>query len=223
VGRQGVDLEPPGFERLIRQLRGADRIRHVRDHLDRTPQPGGAGELECVAAKGQGVGDASRIERRDAELGEQALRRARQGRGLAGGVVAHEGNHAAARAASDPVAVADRIGGPVDAGRLAVPDPEHAVVARVRQVVGELAAPYRGRRELLVEARDVEDGFIHGHLAESGHLAVEARQGRALVSGDHRGRVQPRPPVSAPLLEQHANERLHACEEDPTRIEQVLV
>jgi hypothetical protein len=176
-----------------------------------------------VAAEGEGVGDAARIERRDAELGEQALRGAREGRGLAGGVVAHEGDHAAARSASDPVAMADRVRRSVDPGRLAVPDAEHPVVARVRKIVRELASPDGGGGKLLIQARDVEDGLLHGHLAESGHLAVEPSQGRTLVAGNHRGRVQSGPPVGAPLLEQYANERLHAREKDPTRIEQVLV
>ena len=45
----------------------------------------------------------------------------------------HEREHAAARIGADEVAVADRVGGAVEAGRLAVPDAEHAVVARARQ------------------------------------------------------------------------------------------
>src|ERR687898_547410 len=58
---------------------------------------------------------------------EQRLRRARDRGRLAAGVVADDGQGAAGAGDADEVAVAERVGGAVEAGRLAVPHRQHAV------------------------------------------------------------------------------------------------
>ncbi len=87
----------------------------------------------------------------------------------------------------------------------------------------ELAAPRGGGAELLVEARHVVDEVVLEQLAVARQLLVEAAQRGALVAGDHRPGGQPATAVGAVLLEHEAYERLHAGQEDPALLEDVLV
>ncbi len=113
--------------------------------------------------------------------------------------------------------------GAVEARCLAVPHAEHAVVLGARQALGQLAAPRGGGAELLVEARHVVDEVLLEQRAVARQLLVEPAQRGALVAGDHRPGGQAAAAVGAVLLEHQAYERLHAGEEDPALLEDVLV
>ena len=67
-------------------------------------------------------------------------------------VVAGERDHAAIARGAGGVAVLEHVGRAVDAGTLAVPDAEHAIDLGAGEQVDLLAAPHRGRGEVLVEA-----------------------------------------------------------------------
>ncbi len=60
-------------------------------------------------------------------------------------------------------------------------------------------------------------------LPVPGELLVEPAERRALVAGDHRAGVKPAAAVGAVLVERQAHEALHAREEDPALLEDVLV
>ena len=80
-------------------------------------------------------------------------------------IVTGERNHAAIRRGAGRVRMLERIQRAVDARALAVPDAEHAIDLGAGEHADLLAAPHRGRRQILVEARrefDVvllEEGF----------------------------------------------------------------
>ena len=162
-------------------------------------------------------------EDRHVQAREQRLGGARDRRGLAARVVAHDGERAAGPGDAHEVAVAQRVGGAVEPGRLAVPHRQHAVVARAGQVRGELAAPGRGGAELLVQPGYVMHMVFPGQLLVAGELAVEAAERRALVAGDHRRRAESAATVGAVLVERQADEALHAREQDAAVLEDVLV
>ena len=174
-----------------RHLGGPDRVGHARDDLEAGPQPRGARAGVGVQAE---VDDLPRVageEDRHVEAREHRLGGARDRRGLAARVVAHDGEAAAGARDADEVAVAQRVGGAVEAGRLAVPHAEHAVVLGAGELRGQLAAPGRGGAELLVEARHV----AHVVLVEQLAVALASSwsrppSGRALVARDHRAGVE---------------------------------
>ena len=159
------------------------------------------------------------IEGRHVQRGERRLGRAGQRRALAARVVADECERAAARVGARVVGMAQRVHRAVEAGVLAVPDAEHAVVARARQVAGQLRAVDRGRRELLVQSRHEADLGV----GEPAELLVEAAEGRPLVAGDERADVQAGGAVGAALVEQHAHERLDPGQEDRALLADILV
>ena len=88
------------------------------------------------------------------------------------------------RETPDEVAVAERVGGAVESGRLAVPHGEHAVVARAGQAAGELASPGRGGAELLVQARHVAHVVLRAQLRRGAEAPGRAR--RAASPGSRR-------------------------------------
>ena len=100
---------------------------------------------------------AGRVEDRDHRVDEQEFGGMRDGRGFGHVVVAHQGQHAAMPRRSGEIGVAEDVAGAVDAGTLAVPDREHAVVLAFAEQFGLLRAPAGGRRQLLVEARLEDD------------------------------------------------------------------
>ena len=65
-------------------------------------------------------------------------------------------------------AVADGVVGAVEAGSLAVPHAEDAVVLALGARVGELAAHHRRGRELLVDAGPHHDGQVGGRAHRPG-------------------------------------------------------
>ena len=131
----------------------------------------------------------ARGEHRHAQAREQRLGRARQRGGLAARVVAHQGQRAARARHADEVAVAERVGGAVEAGRLAVPDAQHAVVARA----GERPASWLPQTAVAPSSSfrpGVEDVMLGAQLAAALELLVEPAERRARVAGDERAGVQ---------------------------------
>src|SRR5439155_23910233 len=100
------------------------------------------------------------------------------------------GGASAGRGRAGEVCVAQRVHRAVEAGVLAVPDAEHAVLARSRQVAGQLRAVDRGGGELLVEPGDEVDAVLAAQLAEAHDLLVEAAEPRALAAGGEGGGLQ---------------------------------
>ena len=68
-------------------------------------------------------------------------------------VVAGDRQHPAMRRRAGGVGMLQRVAAAVDPRPLAVPDGEHAIVLRAGEEADLLAAPHRGRAQLLVDRR----------------------------------------------------------------------
>ena len=145
-----------------------------------------------------------------------------QGRRLGLRIVAGQRQHAAVPADAREVRVAEDVAAPVDAGRLAVPHAEHAVVARAPVEVGELAAEHGGGAEVLVHARDEDDLVLAHEVPVALDRLVQPAERRSPVPGDEGRRVEAAPAIRAVLVEREADESLDAGHEDAAGLEPVL-
>ena len=154
----------------------------VRGDLHADPHAGRAGQRDAVAAEADDLLGRARVEHRQAVAGERALGDARDGGGLAAGVVAGEHQHPAGRVGAADVAVAQRVARAVDAGRLAVPDADHAVDAAAVAGHLDLAAPDRGGGQLLVHGGHEREARVLLQLGGAGEGLVEPAERAALVA-----------------------------------------
>src|SRR5690554_2355537 len=137
----------------------------------------------------------------------------RQRRRLADMVVPRGDQNAAVPRRARGVAVLQRVAGTVDAGPLAVPEPEHAVVAGAGERARLLRAPDRRRGEILVQPRlEADIGRIEKFL-RAPQLAVEPAERRASIAGDEARRRKPGRAVAVTLRQQQANDRLQPGDE----------
>ena len=152
---------------------GARAVGDRGDELDADPDATRPGQGDRVAAEVQGFLDVAREQDRHVEVDERGVAGAGQGRGLGGRIVADDGHHPAVTRRPGEHAVADRVPRPVEPGRLAVPDPDHAVVALVVEGIDELAPHHRRRGELLVDARSDDDREVGHGGRRRRHLLLE--------------------------------------------------
>jgi hypothetical protein len=119
--------------------------------------------------------------------------------------------------------VLEHVHAAIDAGALAVPHGEDAVVACPLKEVGLLAAPHGGGGELLVDpGLEVHVVPIQPGLRLPERL-VDAAEGRSAIAG-HEGRgVEAALLVALVLQHRQAHERLDAGHVGARRVERVLV
>src|SRR5690606_24922607 len=129
--------------------------------------------------------------------------------------------HAAECSRASRVTVLERVAGAVDAGTFAVPQREHARVARAGEQVRLLRAPDRGRREVLVQAGLEANARRIEMLLCAPELAVETAERRAAVARHEARGVETRQAVAVALREQQAHERLQSGDEEGVRFEAV--
>ncbi len=189
---------------------GSGAVGHRRDELVPDPHPARPGECDRVAGEVERLLHVAREHDRHVQVDHRRVARARQRRGLGRGVVADDRDHAAVAGGAREDAVTDRVVGPVEPGRLAVPEAEHAVVLALRAGIGELAAHHRGGCELLVHAGPHDHGKIGDRPGGAAQLLLQRAHGRALVPGRKRGRVQPVAAVDAQLIDRQPSHGLHA-------------
>ena len=230
---EAADVQPVG--RLRGQWRGRDGVRaahahlhaargldHVGHQLEPDPAAGMAAHGDAVQAEVEDVLHVGRVEHGDAG-GDQDLVRLR---GLRGGlgrvVVAAQRQRAAPGRGARGVGVAQHVGAAVHAGRLAVPDAEHAVVARAGEDAHVLRAPHGGGRQVLVHAGLEVDVVRLEPLGVAPQLHVVAAQRRAAVAADEARRVAPGGHVAQALLQRQAHQRLRAGHEGPAARELVF-
>ena len=130
--------------------RALDRF---RDRLEADPATGIARQRKAENAEIEIVLQRRGIDDRHQGRGEHLFALMGERRGLAAMVVAGQRDHAAVRRGAGRVGMLERIQRTVDAGALAVPDAEHAIDLGAGKHADLLAAPHRGRRQILVEAR----------------------------------------------------------------------
>ncbi len=97
-------------------------------------------------------------------------------------VVAGQTKHAAVLGRACRIAVAEHVAATVDAGALAVPDADHAIMVGAGRQIELLRAPDRGRREILVHAGLELDVVLLEMLSRGEQLLVVATERRASIA-----------------------------------------
>ncbi len=129
-------------------------------------------------------------------------------------VVAGDEQHAAVHRAAGMVAVLEDVAAAVNAGALAVPHGEDAVILRRWEKIQLLGAPDSGCGDVLVDA-GLEGDVMRLEVRLGGLQGlIEAAQRRTAVAGYIAGGVQPGGLVAAVLQHGQARKRLYAGEED---------
>jgi hypothetical protein len=205
-----------------RDLGRADLVGDVGHDLEAHPETGVARQLEAETAEIQDLLDVAGEEHGELRVVEGDLRVRRQGRGLRQRIVAPEREHPAVAPDSGEVGVLEDVTGPVDAGALAVPDAEHAVVLGLREVVGELAAVDGGGAQVLVQPRDEHDVVLAEQRLVALQREIEAAQRRAAVARDQGGGAEAAAAIGAVLVERQSHQRLDARQEDDAVLLPVL-
>ena len=226
------DAQAAGREREVgdhrvvaaqRDVDGHARVHGVGQGDHARPQTREARHGDAENAVVQHLLHVGRRQHRHLEVLEGEFRLRRQGRALAAVVVAGHRQHAAGRERAREVRMLEDVAGAVDAGRLAVPHAEHAIIKRAGEQIGLLAAPHGGGGEVLVEAL-LEDHVVRGQqLLDARGLLVEAAQRRAAIARKVAAGVQSREAIEALSIEQNPEKSLHASDEGATIFEHIFV
>ena len=199
------------------------RFHRLVHRLERHPGAAEARHRPAVEPVVEDLLHARRIEHRDHHVDEMVFGLVRGGRGLGGVVVAHQRQHAAVPGGAGEIGVAEDVAGAVDAGALAVPEPEHAVELAFAAQLGLLRAPQRGGGDVLVDAGLEADVVFVERALGADELLVEAAERRAAIAGDVAGGVEAGAAVALLLHQAQPHDRLEAGDEDPALGEVVLV
>ena len=223
--RSAVDLDrgEDGNDALGCDLGGPEPVGHVRHELHADPQAGEARQRDRVHAEVEDLLGVAGEQHRHLRVGERGLAGGRDRRRLRDRVVAGEHEHAAVGRDAHEVAVLEDVAAAVDAGRLAVPDADDAVAAVELAEPALLAAPDRGRRQLLVHAGHEVDVVVGHELGLAGDGQVEAAERRTLVAGDEGAGPQAGPGVGPVAVEGHPDQRLDAGQQHRPALDRVLV
>src|ERR1051325_8356922 len=120
--------------------------------------------------------DAGGIEIRHQRRDEGMVGLMRDGGGLGAVVVAGKAQDATILGRAGRIAVAEDVAAAVDAGALAVPDADHAIVPGTGGEIELLASPDRGSGEILVHARLEFDVVLLEMFARGEQLLVVAAE-----------------------------------------------
>ena len=151
-------------------------VHRLGDGLERDPAAGIARHRPAVDAEIEDLLDPGRVQHRDQRVDKGEFRLVRQGRGLAGMVVAGQRQHPAIGRGAGRIAVLQRVAAAVDPRPLAVPHGKHAVIFGAGKQVQLLAAPHRRRRQLLVDRRLEFEVVALDKAAGAPQRLVEARR-----------------------------------------------
>ena len=110
------------------------------------------------------------------------VRLMRDGGGFGAVVVAGKTQHAAVFRRARGIAVAEHVAAAVDAGALAVPDADHAVMLGAGREIELLRAPDRGGGEVLVHAGLEFDVVLLEMFSRGEQLLVIAAERRAAIA-----------------------------------------
>ena len=165
-------------------------LHRLGDHLHADPAAGVARHRDTQQPHLDHFVDAGGIEIGHQRGDEGVVRLMRHGGGFGAVVVAGQAQHAAVLGRARRIAVAEHVAAAVDAGALAVPDADHAVVIGAGREVELLRAPDRGGREVLVDAGLEFDVVLFEVLAGGEELLVVAAERRAAIAGDEARGVE---------------------------------
>ena len=202
---------------LVGEIDLGGGLHRLGDHLHADPAAAIARHRNAEQAHLDHLVDAGRIEIRHQRGDEGVIRLVRHGGGFRAVVVAGKAQHAAVLGRARGIAVAEHVAAAIDAGALAVPDADHAVIVRAGRQVELLRAPDRGGRQILVHAGLELDVVLIEMLARGEQLLVIAAERRAAIAGDESRGVEPRGAVAPDLRHRQPDQRLDARQEDVAR------
>ena len=175
VGNDGAHL-------LLAHGHRTAAIHQVGGQFHATPQARKAGQRDGMQAQ---VHDLLRVARREhghSLLGHGNFGAARDCRRLRDDIVADQHQRTAGRRGTTAAGVAQRIGGAIESGRLAVPDSHYAIVAEFAEVLRQLRALDRCGGQFLVQARHECDLVRVQQFLLATELEIERAQRRARVA-----------------------------------------
>ena len=192
-------------------------LHRLGDHLHADPAAGVARHRNPEQAHLDHLVDAGGIKIRHQRGDEGVVGLMRHGGGFRAMVIASKAQHAAVLRRARRVAMPEHVAAAVDAGALAVPDADDAVVIGAGRQVELLRAPHGGRCEVLVHAGLELDVVLLEMFSRGKELLVVAAERRAAIAGDEGGGVQTRGAVAPDLCHRQADQRLDARQEDVSR------
>ena len=223
VRRRGRFFRQGGLHAVGRDRDGRRGVDDGGDAFEADPQPGMARGGDPVQAEIEELLHPGGVKHRDHRVDHRVIALMRQGGGLGAVIVSQQHENAAVARRAGAVGVTDGVAAAVDAGALAVPDADDAVVLRGAEHAELLRAPDGGGGEVLVDAR-LEVNVVTGE--EGPRLpqrAVVGAEGRAAIAGDEHAGLQPRRLVAPALEHGQADQRLGAGHEDSPRLQGVFV
>src|SRR5580704_12679225 len=141
----------------------------------------------------------------------------RDGGGFRAVVVAGETKHPAVFRRARGVAVAEHVAAAIDAGALAVPDADDAVMSGALGEIELLRSPDRGGGEVFVHAGLEFDVVLLKVFSGGEQLLIVAAERRAAVAADETGGVEAIGAVAPDLGHRQADQRLNTGQEDMAR------
>ncbi len=169
---------------------GAGAIGDRGDEFEPRPDSARPGQSHSMAGDIERFLRVAGEQQRHVQVDHRGIARRRHGRRLGTRVVADHGDDAAVGSGAGEHGVADRITGAIDAGALAVPHAEDAVVQAIVECDGKLAPHHRRCGELLVDARLIDDRQV-GNCAQGAlDLLAERSDRRPLIATDERRCVE---------------------------------
>jgi hypothetical protein len=141
----------------------------------------------------------------------------RHGGRLCAVIVAGKAEHAAIFRRARGVAVPKHVAAAVDAGALAVPDADRAIVSCTGRQVQLLRAPDRGGRQVFVHAGLKFDVVLLEVFSRGEQLLVIAAERRTPVSRHKTRGIETGGAIAADLSHRQADQRLDSGQEDVAR------
>ena len=208
IGRNDKGLHLVGQVDLRRGLHG------LGNHLHADPAAGIARHRDPQEPHLDHFVDAGGIEIGHQRGDEGMVRLMRHGRGFRAVVVAGQTEHAAVFRRARGIAVAKHVAAAVDAGALAVPDADRAIVSCTGRQVQLLRAPDRGGRQVFVHAGLKFDVVLLEVFSRGEQLLVIAAERRPPVSRDKARGIEAGGAVAADLGHRQPDQRLNPGQED---------
>ena len=199
---------------LACEINGRRGLNRIGDHLHADPTTGVARHCYAKQTHLDELMDRRRVKRRDHRGREKMLGLVRYGRRFGRVIVARQRENPAMGCGSCGIAVLEGVARTRNAGALAVPDADDAIVFRTRRQMCLLRSPNSGCSEVFVNA-GLEDDVV---LAEALFLAhqdlIVPANGRAAIPGDKGCGIQPCRAVASHLDKGQAGQRMQTVHKD---------
>ena len=191
--------------------------------LERDPGAGEARHRPAVEPVVENLLHPGRVQDRNHHVDEVVFGLVRGGRRFGGVVVAHQRQHAAVFRGAGQIGMAENVAGAIDAGALAVPHGEDAVVFAFAAQLRLLRAPDRSGGEVFVDAALKADVALGQERCGALELTVETAERRTAITGDVARGIEAVAAVKLFLHQAEPHQGLEPGDEDVAVAEIVFV